>query len=190
MAGSSSAGIGASTWHAQGRVVAATAVVLVAVCGWVGPARSAVPTTFITVNGDGGARMLDGVGAVLGGGGNARYPWTGGVQPRHLAPAIPDRLRRHHHRPPRRPAPGLTHRYHPHQRHTRHHHRRLVPAYYSHLAITSPLGLRSQHRRNLNKMSAWPHSVRAIGAKGRHFTISAHRDHVAEGEDQVGGNTR
>jgi hypothetical protein len=59
MAGSSSAGTGASTWHAQGRVVAVIAVVLVAVCGWVGPARSAVPTTFITVNGDGSARVLD-----------------------------------------------------------------------------------------------------------------------------------
>jgi Glycosyl hydrolase family 59 len=49
------------------------AVVLVPVCGWAGPAHSAVPTTFITVNGGGGAQVFDGVGAVLGGGGNARY---------------------------------------------------------------------------------------------------------------------
>lgn len=34
---------------------------------------TAVPTTFITVNGDGGAQVYDGVGAILGGGGNARY---------------------------------------------------------------------------------------------------------------------
>ena len=34
---------------------------------------AAVPTTFITVNGDGGAQVYDGVGAILGGGGNARY---------------------------------------------------------------------------------------------------------------------
>ena len=33
---------------------------------------AAAPTTFITVNGDGGARVYDGVGAILGGG-NARY---------------------------------------------------------------------------------------------------------------------
>jgi len=40
----------------------------------VSPARSeALPATFITVNGNGGARVYDGVGAVLGGGGNARY---------------------------------------------------------------------------------------------------------------------
>ncbi len=40
----------------------------------VGPARgAAVPTTAITVNGDGGGRTFDGVGAVLGGGGTARY---------------------------------------------------------------------------------------------------------------------
>ena len=39
-----------------------------------GPARgAAVPTTSIVVNGDGGGRMFDGVGAVLGGGGTARY---------------------------------------------------------------------------------------------------------------------
>jgi hypothetical protein len=39
-----------------------------------GPARgAAVPTTAITVNGDGGGRRYDGVGAVLGGGGTARY---------------------------------------------------------------------------------------------------------------------
>jgi Glycosyl hydrolase family 59/Galactocerebrosidase, C-terminal lectin domain/Glycosyl hydrolase family 59 central domain len=32
-----------------------------------------VPTTLITVNGTGGARVYDGMGAILGGGGNARY---------------------------------------------------------------------------------------------------------------------
>jgi len=32
-----------------------------------------VATTFITVDGEGGARVFDGVGAILGGGGNARY---------------------------------------------------------------------------------------------------------------------
>jgi hypothetical protein len=38
------------------------------------PARgSTVPTTYITVNGNGGSRVYDGVGAILGGGGNARY---------------------------------------------------------------------------------------------------------------------
>ena len=49
------------------------AIVLVPVVGWAGPADGAVPTTFITVNGGGGARVFDGVGAILGGGGNARY---------------------------------------------------------------------------------------------------------------------
>ena len=40
----------------------------------VGTARgSTVPTTYITVNGNGGSRVYDGVGAILGGGGNARY---------------------------------------------------------------------------------------------------------------------
>ena len=34
---------------------------------------SALPNTNITVNGNGGDRVYDGVGAVLGGGGNARY---------------------------------------------------------------------------------------------------------------------
>ena len=28
------------------------------------------------------------------------------------------------------------------------------------------------HRSNFNKMAAWPHAVRTIGAKGLHFTIS------------------
>jgi Glycosyl hydrolase family 59 len=37
------------------------------------PARMALPVTTINVNGDGGDRVYDGVGAVLGGGGNARY---------------------------------------------------------------------------------------------------------------------
>jgi Glycosyl hydrolase family 59/Galactocerebrosidase, C-terminal lectin domain len=36
-------------------------------------AEAAVPGTTITINGDGGSRTFDGVGAVLGGGGNARY---------------------------------------------------------------------------------------------------------------------
>jgi hypothetical protein len=35
--------------------------------------RTALPTTTITVNGNGGDRVYDGVGAILGGGGNARY---------------------------------------------------------------------------------------------------------------------
>jgi Glycosyl hydrolase family 59/Glycosyl hydrolase family 59 central domain len=52
-------------------VIAAAA--LVPALGAAGPARSAVPTTFITVNGDGGARVFGGLGAILGGGGNARY---------------------------------------------------------------------------------------------------------------------
>jgi hypothetical protein len=47
--------------------------VVVPVAGTAGPAQGAVPTTFITVNGNGGARVFDGVGAILGGGGNARY---------------------------------------------------------------------------------------------------------------------
>jgi hypothetical protein len=37
------------------------------------PPAAQMPTTFITVNGDGGGRVYDGVGAILGGGGNARY---------------------------------------------------------------------------------------------------------------------
>jgi hypothetical protein len=52
-------------------VIAAAA--LVPALGAAGPARSAVPTTFITVNGDGGARVFGGLGAILGGGVNARY---------------------------------------------------------------------------------------------------------------------
>jgi hypothetical protein len=35
--------------------------------------RAALPSTSITVNGGGGDRVYDGVGAILGGGGNARY---------------------------------------------------------------------------------------------------------------------
>ena len=35
--------------------------------------RVAVASTSITVNGNGGDRVYDGVGAILGGGGNARY---------------------------------------------------------------------------------------------------------------------
>jgi hypothetical protein len=52
---------------------AVAAAALVPAAGAAAPARSAVPTTFITVNGDGGARVFDGLGAILGGGGNARY---------------------------------------------------------------------------------------------------------------------
>src|SRR5262245_30643324 len=36
-------------------------------------ADAALPVTKITINGSGGDRVYDGVGAVLGGGGNARY---------------------------------------------------------------------------------------------------------------------
>src|SRR5579875_4001499 len=39
--------------------------------GYAGPAS--LPITKINVNGSGGDRVYDGVGAVLGGGGNARY---------------------------------------------------------------------------------------------------------------------
>jgi Glycosyl hydrolase family 59 len=54
--------------------IAAAALLFSLLTAAVSPARSqAVPTTFITVNGNGGARVYDGVGAVLGGGGNARY---------------------------------------------------------------------------------------------------------------------
>jgi Glycosyl hydrolase family 59/Glycosyl hydrolase family 59 central domain len=67
-------------WGSAGRAryhaITATAVIaaaLVPVVGAAGPARSAVPTTSITVNGAGGARVFDGIGAILGGGGNARY---------------------------------------------------------------------------------------------------------------------
>lgn len=50
------------------------AILLFSVLVAAGPARgAAVPTTNITINGDRGARMYDGAGAILGGGGNARY---------------------------------------------------------------------------------------------------------------------
>jgi Glycosyl hydrolase family 59/Galactocerebrosidase, C-terminal lectin domain/Glycosyl hydrolase family 59 central domain len=49
------------------------AAALVPASGAAGLARSAEPTTFVTVNGNGGARVFGGVGAILGGGGNARY---------------------------------------------------------------------------------------------------------------------
>src|SRR5215475_8299914 len=55
-------------------VITAAALLFSLLIAAVSPARSeALPTTFITVNGNGGARVYDGVGAVLGGGGNARY---------------------------------------------------------------------------------------------------------------------
>ena len=55
-------------------VIAAAALVCSLLAAGVSPARGdAVPATSITVNGDGGALVYDGVGAVLGGGGNARY---------------------------------------------------------------------------------------------------------------------
>jgi Glycosyl hydrolase family 59 len=38
-----------------------------------GPGAAALPTTRITIPGHGGDRVFDGVGAILGGGGNARY---------------------------------------------------------------------------------------------------------------------
>jgi hypothetical protein len=54
--------------------IAAAALLFSLLTAAVSPARSeALPATFITVNGNGGARVYDGVGAVLGGGGNARY---------------------------------------------------------------------------------------------------------------------
>ena len=66
-----------SARHARAHAVIVTSIIvaaaLVPVSGAAGQARSAVPTTFITVNGDGGSRVFDGVGAILGGGGNARY---------------------------------------------------------------------------------------------------------------------
>src|SRR5579859_5099955 len=37
------------------------------------PGPASLPVTGITVNGSGGDRVYDGVGAILGGGGNARY---------------------------------------------------------------------------------------------------------------------
>jgi len=56
------------------RTIVTAAVLLSCSLLAVGPARSAsVPVTSITVNGDGGARVYGGVGAVLGGGGTARY---------------------------------------------------------------------------------------------------------------------
>src|SRR5437762_11074754 len=60
-------------YHAMTVTAVIAAAALVPVIGAAGPARSAVPTTFITVDGEGGARVFDGVGAILGGGGNARY---------------------------------------------------------------------------------------------------------------------
>ncbi len=54
-------------------IVIMAAVLLFSVSAAAGQARgAAVPTTFITVNGNGGGRMYDGVGAILEGG-NARY---------------------------------------------------------------------------------------------------------------------
>src|SRR5215831_17900368 len=51
-----------------------TAAALLISMSIAGPARSVtLPTTAITVNGNGGARVYGGVGAILGGGGNARY---------------------------------------------------------------------------------------------------------------------
>jgi hypothetical protein len=67
-------------------ILAAATVILLSVSFAVAPALGAtlptasvaspgatVPTTNITIDGNGGARTYDGVGAVLGGGGNARY---------------------------------------------------------------------------------------------------------------------
>jgi hypothetical protein len=60
-------------------IIITAAVVLSAALFAVGPAHSAlaqsasVPVTAITVNGDGGGREYNGVGAVLGGGGTSRY---------------------------------------------------------------------------------------------------------------------
>jgi Glycosyl hydrolase family 59 len=56
------------------RIIITAAVLLSSALFAIGPARGAsVPTTSIAVNGDGGGRTYDGVGAVLGGGGTARY---------------------------------------------------------------------------------------------------------------------
>jgi hypothetical protein len=56
------------------RIAAAAAALLAPLSLAAGPAhRAAVPTTSITVNGNGGALVYDGLGAILGGGGNARY---------------------------------------------------------------------------------------------------------------------
>jgi len=55
-------------------IITMTAALVLSALVAAGPARgAAVPTTSIVVNGDGGGRMFDGVGAVLGGGGTARY---------------------------------------------------------------------------------------------------------------------
>jgi opacity protein-like surface antigen len=55
-------------------IIAAAALLFSLLTAAVSPARGeAVPATSITVNGNGGARVYDGVGAILGGGGNARY---------------------------------------------------------------------------------------------------------------------
>ncbi len=55
-------------------ILAATLALLFSVSVAAGPARGATaPTTPITVDGDGGGRTYDGVGAVLGGGGTARF---------------------------------------------------------------------------------------------------------------------
>ena len=57
------------------KIVVLTAVMLLSVSlTAAGSARhTALATTTITVNGNGGDRVYDGVGAILGGGGNARY---------------------------------------------------------------------------------------------------------------------
>lgn len=57
------------------RVVLVSAVLLSSVAATTGaPAQGVtLATTYITVNGNGGSRVYDGVGAILGGGGNARY---------------------------------------------------------------------------------------------------------------------
>ncbi len=70
------------------KLVAAAALTVLGGCGHPAPAStvppgagagpgstadSALPVTSITVNGSGGNRVYDGIGAILGGGGNARY---------------------------------------------------------------------------------------------------------------------
>jgi len=54
-------------------VFAPPAVLLAPAAAAAGPGQAAAPVTAITVNGNGGDRVYDGVGAILGGGGNARY---------------------------------------------------------------------------------------------------------------------
>src|SRR5215813_5925581 len=55
-------------------IITAAALVLGTSMAAVSPVHQLrAPTTFITINGNGGGRMYDGVGAILGGGGNARY---------------------------------------------------------------------------------------------------------------------